>query len=109
MDEERDLIDFEDDQGNKITLEAIDYFFYEGNEYAMLVDADDEDPEECDTCERENCNGCTYQQDVYIMQVVPVGEEDEEFVEVDEELARTLIDLYTSGAFEDDDYEEDDE
>ena len=38
MDEELDLVVFEDDQGNQITMEVIDYFFYEGNEYAMLTD-----------------------------------------------------------------------
>ena len=39
MDDERDLVVFEDDAGNEITMEVLDYFFYEGNEYALLTEA----------------------------------------------------------------------
>ena len=43
------------------------------------------------------------------MKVVPVGEEEEEFIPVDEDLAAKLIDLLESGAFESDDLDEDEE
>ena len=32
MEEERDLVVFEDDQGNELTMEVLDYLFYEGEE-----------------------------------------------------------------------------
>ena len=47
MDEERDLVVFEDDAGNELTMEVLDYLCYEGKEYALLteyVEDADEDP-----------------------------------------------------------------
>ena len=38
MEEERDLVVFSDDEGNEFELEIVDYFDYEGQEYAVLVD-----------------------------------------------------------------------
>ena len=56
MDEERDLVVFEDDAGNELTMEVLDYLAYEGKEYALLTeyvedkddkrDEDDEDAED---------------------------------------------------------------
>ena len=103
MDDELDLVVFEDDQGNQITMEVIDYFFYEGNEYAMLTD------DTCDACEKADCEGCPEQEEIVIMRVVPVGDDEEEFVPVDEELASRLIEMIESGAFDDDFEEEDDD
>ena len=40
------------------------------------------------------------------MKVVPVGEDEEEFIPVDEELGEKLIELLQDGAFDDDDYED---
>lgn len=108
MDDERDLIDFEDDEGNVVTLEVTDYFFYEGEEYALLTDPEEEDSENCEGCEEEDCGDCEYARNVYVMKVVPVGDDEEEFVEVDEALAQTLVDLIQSGAFDEDGDEEDD-
>ena len=47
MQDERDIVVFTDDEGNDFELEVMDYFFYNGEEYAVLSDAD---AEECD-CE----------------------------------------------------------
>ena len=47
MENERDLVVFEDDKGNEITMEVLDYFFYEGQEYAMLTDYSEEKEEKC--------------------------------------------------------------
>ena len=51
MDEERDLVVFEDDDGNELTLEVLDYLAYEGKEYALLTEfvEDDEDDGDEDT------------------------------------------------------------
>ena len=44
MDEERDLVVFEDDAGNELTMEVLDYLAYEGKEYALLTEyVEDED------------------------------------------------------------------
>ena len=40
MQEERDIVVFTDDEGNDFELEVMDYFFYNGQEYAVLSDAD---------------------------------------------------------------------
>ena len=99
MDEERDLVVFEDDAGNELTLEVLDYLAYEGKEYALLTEyvedaEEDEDSEEA--------------LDVFIMEVVPVDDDQEEFVPVDDELAEKLIKILDSNQF-DDVYEDEDE
>ena len=101
MDEERDLVVFEDDEGNEITMEVLDYFFYEGKEYALLAEVDEDDGCGCEECGDE----CEHQRDAYIMEVVDVGDDQEEFVPVAEELADKLVEIVQNGLFED---EEDD-
>ncbi len=96
MDEERDLVVFEDDAGNELTMEVLDYLSYEGKEYALLTeyveDADEEDEDE--------------PMEVFIMEVVPVGEDQEEFVPVDEDLAQVLIQIFESDDFDDEIFED---
>lgn len=81
MEDERDLVTFTDEEGNEFDLEVIDYFEYEGKEYAVLVDAElPEEPEE----DFEVC----------IMEIVVNEEEDlEEFVPVDDDLLDTLFEI----------------
>ena len=40
MDEERDLVTVADDDGNETVMEVLDYFEYQGKEYALLVEDD---------------------------------------------------------------------
>ena len=98
MDEERDLVVFEDDGGNELTMEVLDYLAYEGKEYALLTEyvEDDDDGDEDEPIE------------VFIMEVRPVGEDQEEFVEVDEKLAETLIKIFESNDI-DEVYDDEDE
>lgn len=105
MDDELDLVVFEDDEGNEITMEVLDYFFYEGEEYALLAEVEE------GACDCEECSDdCEHQRDAYIMKVVAVGDDQEEFVPVDEELADKLIDIVQNELFEDDeDDDQDDE
>ena len=51
-DEEQDfgVIEGTDEDGNKVLLQVLDYFFYNGEEYAILTDAEDADDCECDAC-----------------------------------------------------------
>ena len=104
MDEELDIVVFEDDEGNEITMEVLDYFFYEGKEYALLAEVEE------DECDCEACgDDCEHQRDAYIMEVVSVGDDQEEFVPVDEALADKLIDIVQNELFEDDEEDEDEE
>ncbi len=98
MEEERDIVVFSDDEGNEFELEVIDYFDYEGQEYAVLIETDCE----CD-CEDEECE-C--EQDVYIMKIVVNGDM-EEFLPADEDLLDTLAAIAEKRLSED--FEEEEE
>lgn len=99
MDEERDLVVFEDDAGNELTMEVLDYLCYEGKEYALLTeyieDADEDEPDEIE---------------VMVMEVRPVGDDQEEFVSIDDDLADEIMAIFDSNemdeTFEDDEEEE---
>ena len=95
MDEERDIVVFEDDAGNEITMEVIDYLCYEGKEYALITEYVEEPEEDVDEI------------DVMIMEVKPVGDDQEEFLPIDDELAEKIMQVFESDAF--DDEEEDEE
>lgn len=92
MENEQDIVVFIDDEGNEVTMEVLDYFFYEGDEYAVLTElTEDAGSEDHNMTE------------AYMMKVVPVGEDEEEFIPIeDEQLAKTLIELYQSEDIEDD-------
>lgn len=77
MEEERDLITFADDEGNEFSLEVIDYFDYEEQEYAVLVDPED-------SCDCEDDASCEHELGLYIMKIVVDGEF-EEFLPADED------------------------
>ena len=99
--DERDIVEFSDEEGNTLLLEVIDYFFYNGEEYAVLCDADEEAAQEADLDDDED-------QMIYIMKVVSTtsedGEEMESFVPVeDDDLLEKLIEVVQA------DFEADDE
>lgn len=89
MDDELDLVVFNDDEGNELTLEVRDYFFYNGQEYAVLADYCEDDEKACE-CENEDCE-CD--EGLYIMKVVPVDDDQEEFQPVEESLMDELIEV----------------
>ena len=101
--QERDIVEFTDDNGNTLMLEVMDYFYYNGQEFAALCNANenpgDDDPDD---------------DAVYIMQVNTFtdedGEEMEEFVPPEEALMEKLIQVVrTRFSDEADDEDEDDE
>ena len=98
--EERDVVEFVDDEGNTLLLEVMDYFFYNGEEFAALCDA----KEDGETAEDDA---------VYIMKINSFtdenGEEMEEFVPPDEELMEKLISVVRTRFSEEDDGEDEDE
>ena len=99
MDEERDLVVFEDDAGNELTMEVLDYLCYEGKEYAMLTEYVEDAPEDEDD-----------EIEVMIMEVKPVGDDQEEFVPIDDDLADRIMAIFESNEldeiYEDDEDEE---
>ena len=99
--EERDIVEFTDEEGNTLLLEVMDYFFYNGEEFAALCDANEEKNDSDDA-------------PVYIMKINAFtdenGEEMEEFVPPDEALMEKLISVvrtrFVEGADEDGEDEE---
>ncbi len=94
MENEQDLVVFTDDDGKELTLEVLDYFFYNGQEYAVLTDVVEDGEEQadghCSTCGVEGCEH-DEEESLYIMKVVAVGDDQEEFVPVEDDLMETLI------------------
>ncbi len=78
---EPDLLELSDDEGNTLLMTVRNYFFYNGEEYAALQEADEK--------------GNAKSPELYVMKVVPVtgedGEELEEFQPPEEELAESLV------------------
>ena len=78
---EPDLLELSDDEGNTLLMAVRNYFFYNGEEYAALQEADED--------------GNVKSPEIYVMKVVPVtgedGEELEEFEPPEEDLAETLL------------------
>ena len=93
-----DVIEMTDEEGNTILFSIIDYFFYNGEEYAILTDSNEDDTTEAVDC--------------YVMKIVPTtdedGEELEEFVPVeDQKLEAKLMEIASMKL--NDDEEADDE
>ncbi|MCL1965441.1 MAG: DUF1292 domain-containing protein [Firmicutes bacterium] len=107
--EERDIVEFTDEDGNTLLLEVLDSFFYNGEEFAVLGDVDD-------ACDCEACEGHDGEDDehnLYIMKIETStdeeGEEVEEFIPVEDELMEALIEIVQTRFFEEDDDEDDDD
>lgn len=127
-DERLDVIEGTDEDGNKLLLEVVKYFFYNGDEYVLLCECDDECAcEECacedetcqcseitdacacgEACECDECDECG-EEALYVMRVVPSKDEDgediEEFVPVDPALMEKLIEVVRTNFNEEDDDE----
>ena len=91
MEEERDVIVVEGEDGKELALEVIDYFLYDGVEYAVLVE--------------EGANVEEDDVDAYMMQIVQDGE-DEVFMPVDPEVFDAVSEAYLAACEEDDEEEE---
>jgi len=105
MADELDLVVFEDDEGNEFTMEVLDYFFYEGQEYALLAEAN----EACGECGEESCDSCENQRDVFVMRVDKVGEDEEEFVPIDDDLSDKLIEIIENGLYDEAEFDEEED
>jgi hypothetical protein len=107
MQDERDILTLTDDDGNEIELEILRYFFYNGEEYAMVAEPDDEG-RDCDSCDKDpDSDECDCEPvEVFFMKVEPIDDENEEYTFVDEDLAEALMNVIDS---EYDEMDEDDE
>ena len=96
---ELDIVVFEDDDGNELTMEVLDYLFYEGKEYALLTEYVEDE---------EARNNPENPREAFIMEVRPLedDEENEEFVPIPEELAEKLIEIFESGEFDDEEFDD---
>lgn len=118
---EADVIEMTDDEGNTTLFEIVDYFFYNGEEYAILTESGDEEPCDCEACasQQETVVQCAQgdeaeeQEEItcYIMKVVQSvdddGEEIEEFVPVeDQALEAKLMDIANTKLNADDDLDD---
>ena len=77
MEGERELVYYTDEDGDEAALEALDYFFYNGDEYAALAAADD----------NEERGG---ELEVFFMKVTPLEGEDIELTPVEDSLSDQL-------------------
>ena len=96
---EADIIEFEDEDGNVIPFEVIDYVFYNGEEYALMVEVtEEEEPEE----DKQECIVCKVS-----AETEENGEETETFIPVeDEALAQKLVDIFNTKMADDEKEEE---
>lgn len=77
MENEGALITLTDDEGNEVEFEFLDVIEYDGDEYIVLIE-NDEDADE-----------------VVILKINALDEEDEEYVSIDdEEILQTVFDMF---------------
>jgi DNA-directed RNA polymerase subunit delta len=98
--EERDILVFTDEEGQEIQMEILDYFEYDDELYAMLIEADEyeHDHEHDDECDHEE------ESSIYIMRVIVDGDT-EEFVPVDEDKMEELVEAIQEMYIAEDDYD----
>ena len=105
MDTEEDIIEMTDEDGNVTLFHIVDYFFYNGEEYAILTDSIDEDTTDADA--EDEGIAC------YVMKIVATtdenGEELEEFVPVeDQALEAKLMEIASMKLNSDEDADDED-
>ncbi len=104
--EERDIVEFTDEDGNSLLLEVLDSFYYNGEEFAVLGDVEEEGCD-CESCNHEHDEDCDHETSLYIMKIETStdenGEEVEEFIPVEDELMEALIEVVQTRFSEDDD------
>ena len=99
--EERDVVEFTDEEGNDVTVQVLEYVYYNGKEYAVMTELTEEqaacacDPDQpCDCGDAEG----------FFMEVVPIEGDDEnvEFTAVeDDDLADKLFEIVSANYNED--------
>ena len=85
---EEDIIVFEDEDGNEYEYSVVDYLFYNGEEYALLVEVTEEENED----DSQECIVCKI-----VAETEEDGEETESFELVeDEALGQKLVEIFNT-------------
>ena len=95
---EEDIIVFEDEDGNEYNYTVVDYMFYNGDEYALLVEATDEESEDGN----QECIVCKI-----VAETDEDGEESESFELVEDEgLGQKLVEIFNTKMAEEEEEDE---
>ncbi|MBO4470270.1 MAG: DUF1292 domain-containing protein [Clostridia bacterium] len=95
---EEDIIVFEDEDGNEYNYAVVDYLFYNGDEYALLTEVTDEEPED----EKQECIVCRI-----VAETDEDGEETESFDLVeDDALGQKLVEIFNTKMAEEEEEDE---
>ena len=90
--QEPEVFVFTDEDGNDVTVQVLNYFYYNGKEYAVMTELVEDQPSDSDDAE------------VFFMEVVPIEGDDEnvEFTAVeDDDLADKLFEIISANYNED--------
>ncbi len=108
IEEEIDIVEFTDEDGNSLLLEVLDTFYYNGEEFAVLGDVEDEEEEE-----HVHTDDCEHEHNLYIMKIETStdenGEEIEEFIPVEDSMMDALVEIVQTRFLDDDEDDEDGE
>ena len=101
--EELELYVFTDEDGNDVNVQVLDYFYYNGDEYAVMTElAEGQEP-------WTEAGGDEEAPEIFFMEVKEVDEENVEFVPVDDDLSDKLFEIVSENFNEDFDEGEDEE
>jgi hypothetical protein len=111
-------VEFEDEDGNKLLLEVLDTFFYNGEEFAVLGDVEEDEAPACECgCAHEHHHehgeDCDCEEHgLYIMKIETStdenGDEIEEFVPVEDAMMDALIEIVQTRFSDDGEDDEED-
>ena len=102
--EDLELYVFTDEDGNDVNVQVLDYFYYYGDEYAVMTElAEGQEP-------WTEAGGDEEAPEVFFMKVVDVDDENVEFQPIeDDDLADKLFAIYSENYNEEDGVEDDTE
>ena len=94
--EELELYVFTDEDGNDVNVQVLDYFYYNGSEYAVMTElAEGQEP-------WTEAGGDEEAPEIFFMEVREVDEENVEFLPIeDDDLADKLFDIVSENYNED--------
>ena len=96
--DELEIYVFTDEDGNDVNVQVLDYFYYNGDEYAVMTElAEGQEPWTAEGGDEE-------EPEIFFMKVVEVDDENVEFEPVDdEELGDRLFEIINENYSEDED------
>ena len=93
--DEFEIYQMVDEDGSEVTVQALDYFYYNGDEYAVMTElAEGEEP----WGDEDDGRG---DPEIFFMKVVPLEDDTVEFQPVDEDLSDELSQILEAADDED--------